>query len=203
MEQLNPPRKSRFTADEYLQIEEVSQTKHEFRNGQIIDMAGGTFDHALIASNMLSAITTRLKGKPCNALGSDLRVKIPGKPHYCYPDVTIVCGPPRFDPPDRKTTITNPQIVIEVSSPSTIEDDRFDKFDDYMRIDSLQEYILVAQDRMRVKSFYLQSDGIWAIGPTHAEPDASVTLRSLGISIPLTEIYAGIDFYRAEARSPF
>ena len=192
MEQLIPPHKSRFTVEEYLRMEEESEFRHEFRDGRIIDMAGGTFDHSLIALNIGAELRNRLKDKPCKALGSDLRVLIPGKSHYSYPDVTVVCGTPLFDPPDRTHTLTNPQVILEVTSPSTAADDRADKFYDYMRIESLREYLLVAQDRMRVDSFYRQVDGIWAIGPSVEGPDASIAFRSLGFPIPLAEIYAGV-----------
>jgi Uma2 family endonuclease len=78
----------------------------------------------------------------------------------------VICEPPIFDPPDKQTTITNPQVIIEVSSPSTLADDRKDKFYDYISIESLKEYILVAQDEARVDTFYRHTDGIWAIGPS-------------------------------------
>jgi Uma2 family endonuclease len=193
MEQLIPPKKSRFTAEEYLQMEAASASKHEYRHGQIIDMAGGTFNHASLSAKCLTALAARLAGKPWTAIGSDLRVRITGTHHYCYPDVTVVGGTPLFDPPDQALNLINPQVIIEVSSPSTEKDDRGDKFYDYMRIESLKEYFLISQDRLRVDTFYRQTDGIWAIGPSYNLPDTSVLFRSLHFSIPISEIYAGVD----------
>jgi len=166
MEQLIPPQTRRVTVDEYLRMEEASETKHEFRDGRIIDVAGGTFAHGDIAANLIFQLKNQFKGNTCKAVGSDVRVRITRTPHYCYPDVTVICEPPIFDPPDKQTTITNPQVIIEVSSPSTLADDRKDKFYDYISIESLKEYILVAQDEARVDTFYRHTDGIWAIGPS-------------------------------------
>jgi Uma2 family endonuclease len=188
-----PQQKQRFTVDEYLLMEEQSAARHEFRHGQIIDTAGGTLEHGRIAAGLIREIGNRLKGKPCYPVGSDVRVKITGKPHYCYPDVTIVCGPVIFDPPDKRTTIVNPQVVIEVTSPSTAEDDRADKFYDYMRIDSLKEYLLVSQEKMRVDTFYRQDDRIWAIEPSFEGKETSVRFRSLGITVPLIDIYSEVE----------
>ncbi len=156
-------------------------------------MAGGTLEHAEIAANLISELKARFKGGPCKALGSDLRVRITDTINYCYPDVTVVCGPPAFDPPDKRITITNPQVIFEVSSASTFYDDRRAKFYDYISIDSLQEYILVDQDRARVDTFYRHPDGIWAIGPSSDGLAASLKLRSLDITIPLADIYAGVE----------
>lgn len=194
MEQPIPHQVRRYSEAEYLRIEEASASKREFRNGLLVDMAGGTFEHGRIAANLLRFIGNRLEGKPCQAVGSDMRIRIAPTGNYLYPDVSIVCGPPVFDPPDRRTSIANPQVVIEVTSPSTESADRTDKFSDYMRVESLREYILIAQDRPRIDTFYRQSDGVWAIGTAVVRMDEALGFPSLGISIPLTEIYADIAF---------
>jgi Uma2 family endonuclease len=199
MEQLIPPKTSRITVEDYLRMENASETKHEFRHGRIISMAGATFEHVSIATNLTRQIGNQLVGTSCRVLGSDLRVRITGTSNYCYPDVMVVCGPPVFDDSDKKLHLLNPKIVIEVSSPSTVANDRGDKFYDYMSIDSLQEYVLVAQDRPRVDTFYRQSDGIWAIGPSADGISSSVTFRSLRISLALKEIYEGVEFPDADA----
>jgi Uma2 family endonuclease len=199
MEQTVPRSSYQVTEHEYLLTEEKARTRHEFRDGRIIDMAGGTLEHAGIARNMIVEITLRLKGKPCKPYGSDLAVRINAIGNYCYPDVSVVCDPPIYANPGKRTVVTNPKIVFEVTSPDSEADDRGDKFNDYRRIESLEEYILVSQQRAQVETFYRQTDGIWAIGPTSAGLDASMKLRSLPIEIPLSEIYAGISFAAAEA----
>ena len=194
MEQVIPSRTSRWTEAEYLVMEEASPVKHEFRNGQVIDMAGGTLEHGLIAANLLGELRNRFKEKPCIAVGSDMRVRISETGHYCYPDVSVVCGPPVFHPADRRTNLVNPQVLIEVTSASTASNDWADKFYDYMRIETLREYVLVSQDRPRVHTFYRQSDGVWAIGPFFARQEESLKFRSLNIELPLSEIYGGVAF---------
>jgi len=190
-----------MTEDEYLRMEEAAETKHEFWNGQIIDMAGATVVHVEISTNLIRHLGNRLQGKPCKPYNSDLRVRINESGHYCYPDVTVVCGPVEYARPDRRTTIVNPQVVIEVASPSSEARDIGEKFDDYRQVPSLQEYFLVSQDRARVQSFYRQSDGVWAFGPSYTDLKQSVKFRSLGIEIPLADIYAGVELPPAEKKS--
>jgi Uma2 family endonuclease len=201
MEQLIPQLTSRMTEDDYLRMEEGANTKHEFRNGKIIDMAGATPAHVGIATNLAIEIGVRLKGKSCRIYGTDLRVRVNKSGSYCYPDLTVVCGPLEYARPDQQMTIVNPRIVIEVTSPSTEAIDRGGKFTDYRRIDSLEEYFLVSQERAEVETFYRQPDGVWAIGPTVVGQDQSVKFRSLGIEISLSEIYAGIELPTAQAKA--
>jgi len=193
MEQLIPPPQPwRMTEDEYLRMEETSPIKHEFRNGQIVDMARGTEPHSDIAGNLIQHIRNRLKGKPCKAYGSDLRVRISESGDYCYPDVTVVCGNPEFSRPDSRVSVMNPTLVVEVTSPSTEADDRGEKFSQYRSVNSLSEYVLISSVRMQVESFYKQPDGVWAIGPTLTRIDSAVRLRSLEIDLPLADIYAQV-----------
>ena len=207
MEQPIPEFSRRYTEEEYLRFAEASGAKHEYRDGRIIPyggwevdaaglivgMAGGTFDHGVIAANLTRAIGNRLQGRPCWVVGSDVRVRLTRKATYYYPDVSVGCHAPIFIPPDRRTTVTNPQVVIEVLSPSTIAADRGEKLYDYVRIDSLHEYALVDQDVPRVVIFSRHFDGTWAIGPAVEGLDASVTFSSLGVTVPLAEVYAGVD----------
>jgi Uma2 family endonuclease len=106
--------------------------------------------------------------------------------------VIVVCGEPVFDPPQPQLNLPNPRVLIEVSSASSETDDRGEKFYDYMSIDLLQEYMIVVQDKIRVDTFYRQSDGIWTIGPSATTIEASVTFRSLSVNVPVAEIYAGV-----------
>jgi Uma2 family endonuclease len=189
MEQLK-----RISEADYLRMEESAKTKHEFRGGKIVDMAGGTEPHAGIASNLIFSLKGALKGKPCKAYGSDLKVRISESGDYCYPDVSVVCGGPEFHNPQSRVAVSNPRLIIEVTSPSSEADDRGDKFTGYRAIQSLEEYMLVSQQRAQVETFYRQSDGIWAIGPTVMGMDRTVQFRSLEIDISMKEIYDDIQF---------
>jgi Uma2 family endonuclease len=200
MEQLIPP-PTRITEEQYLRAEETAVERHEFRSGQMIDMAGGTSDHAAIASNLLGEIRAQLKGKPRRAFGSDLRVRTDEAGHYAYPDVFVVCGNIEYHQPEKRTTVVNPRVIIEVLSTSTETADRGIKFTDYRSIQAVQEYFLVSQLRTEVESFYRQPDGIWAFGPRYTKPDQSVKFRSLEIEIPVSEIYAGVQFHSGQVPS--
>jgi Uma2 family endonuclease len=184
----------RYTVAEYVAIDEASEIKYEFRDGEIIAMSGALFEHVQISSNLNRHLGNRLAGTLCQALNSDLRVRALRNRRYCYPDVTVVCGPPAFDPPDRRVTVVNPRVVFEVLSESTEASDRGEKFTRYRQAESLLEYVLVAQDRPQVEPFYLGTDGVWSIGQVIDGLDGVVHLRSLGIDLPLAEIYERVTF---------
>ena len=142
------PRRS-FTFREYLELEEASNVKHEFFAGEIYAMAGGTPEHAALSVAVSSALFEQLAESDCRVYSSDLRIRVVETGLATYPDVTVVCGPLEHDPESR-TTIVNPTVVIEVTSPSTDGYDRGEKLDHYQRIPSLRECVLVAHDARRV-----------------------------------------------------
>jgi Uma2 family endonuclease len=190
-----PVEKRRYTIDEYLKLEFDSALRHEFHDGEILEMAGGTYEHSLIKSNLIRELGNALKGEPCRVLESDLRVRINRKPLYVYPDISVVCGLPRFDPQDaRNMTILNPRVVIEVLSPSTEAYDRGVKFNQYREIETFQEYVLVAQDQPSVETYLRQqSGGSWLLTPCSGLT-GSVRIQCLDVTISLAEIYAGIEW---------
>lgn len=194
----------RYTVEEYLAIDEGAEVRYEYRDGEIIDMSGGTFEHALIASNLIRHAGNRLAGSPCRVFTSDLRVRALRNRRYCHPDVTVVCGQPVFDPPNRRVTVVNPKVVFEVLSTSTELSDRGEKFDRYRQADSLSDYFLVAQDRPRVEPFFRQPDGMWLIGHAINGLDGVVHVRSLNIDLPLAEIYEAVELppFPAEFNQP-
>lgn len=184
----------RMTVSEYLALEETSRDKHEFRDGQRIMMAGGTFQHGVIAINIARAFGNRLVGGPCTMFDSTVKIRPGESARFVYPDAGVVCGTPQFAPEDpHQTTILNPRLVIEILSPSTEAYDRGDKFTSYREATSLREYVLVSQTQPHVETFYRRDTGEWVFNPA-AGLDAVVRLQSLGIEVPLSEIYAGINF---------
>lgn len=184
----------RFTPQEYLRLEEKAEVKHEFHAGEILAMSGGNYRHSRIISNLIRAVGNRLDGSPCYVLESNMRVRLARDDRYVYPDSTVVCGEPQFDPLDaNQTTIVNPRVVFEVLSESTEGYDRGAKFTAYRDLPSLDAYVLVAQDRPQVETFVRQSDGAWLFEPWRGL-EASAKLRPLSIDLPLAEVYAGIAF---------
>jgi Uma2 family endonuclease len=130
------------------------------------------------------------------AHGSDLRLRVSESGDYIYPDVMVICGAAQFHPPTSQSTVVNPALITEVTSPSTESDDRGRKFGMYRTLGSLREYWLVSQEQMEVETFYRQADGIWAIGPRLTQPESSIALRCEDISLSLTDIYADVQFNR-------
>lgn len=186
--------KRRYTVAEYLAMEETALERHEYHDGAILAMSGGTYAHGSISTNLIGALWQRLRGKPCQPKGSDVRVRWGVGARYVYPDVSIVCGEPIFDPDDTQPrSILNPRTVIEVLSDSTKAYDRGDKFEGYRTIASLQEYVIVAQDRPLVETFNRQADGSWRLD-TYGGLDAAAQFRSMDLELPLSEIYLGIVF---------
>ena len=184
--------KTKLTVAEYLAFERSSESKHEFFDGELFAMTGGTPAHSLIATNFASEARAALKERPCVVFNSDLRVKVNATGLYTYPDVTIVCGEQKFDDEQRDTLI-NPTIVVEVLSKSTASYDRGPKSKHFRKIDSLQALILIEQDSPAVEVYRRQSDGNWILTDATELTD-SIAIEAIGISIPLAEIYRNVTF---------
>lgn len=183
--------KIRFTPQEYLALERKSETRNEYYNGEIFAMAGASREHNLTVANLLRDIGNQLEDRPCESYPSDMRVFIEATGLYTYPDVSVVCGEPRFQ--DREVdTLLNPTVIVEVLSPSTEAYDRGDKFRHYRRIDSLREFVLISQDRMMVERYTRQGKD-WVLSDM-TDPDQVLKLESIGCQIPLGRIYAKIKF---------
>ena len=187
-----------LTPEQYLEIEEKADFKSEYWDGQMYAMAGGTPHHADAAGGVLSALMTRLKAKGCGVFGSDLRVRDSYKGLYTYPDVAVVCGEPVLGP---QLTLTNPIVLIEVLSPTTEASDRGFKFERYQHIDTLKEYVLISQEKPRVETYLRQQDGSWRY-QSFEGLNSSVAFQSVGVEVPLSEIYDGVMFRNWFATDP-
>ncbi len=189
-----PPETRCYTIHEYLALEEAADVKHEFDNGAVIAMSSGTFQHSQITVNLTSELRTRLKGSPCQTLESNMRLRVKNAGKYVYPDITVICNKPVFDSDDLKqTTITNPTVIIEVLSQSTERYDRGKKFDAYRELPTLREYVLISQDEPRVDIYQRRDDGQWVF-KWFQGMEQSAEFESLGISIPMHEIYLNVEF---------
>lgn len=184
------PRKP-LTPEEYLKAERLAEFKSEYIGGDAFAMAGGKFNHSCISSNIIRSTGNLLAAQSCKVLGSDMRVS-PYADSYFYPDVSIACGQTKFLD-DKKDTLLNPIVIVEVLSPSTATFDRGSKFFAYRQMPSLQDYILVSQDRVLVEHHARQADGSWLLREYRQLSDL-LKLDSLGISVPLTAIYERVEF---------
>lgn len=192
-----PLEKRRYTIAEYLAMEEMSQVKHEFHNGEILAMSGGSVEHGLISGNIFFALKKRLDDTPCQPLNDQIRVRIRTESRYVYPDVSIVCGELDRDPDDQKCSITNPRVLIEVLSESTESYDRDEKFSLYRKVASLEEYVLISQSRAQVESYLRQSDE-WGKFTFTSGIESILTIASLGLQIPIAEIYKGVQLRESD-----
>jgi Uma2 family endonuclease len=157
--------RTHVSEQEYLAFERASEERHEYADGEIFAMSGGTWEHSLIASNITGELRAALGDRPCTAHGSDMRIHIPSTGRYTYADALIVCDKPVFTD-EVRDTLVNPVVIVEVLSDSTERYDRGDKFEQYQTIASLREYVLVSQKKARIEHFRKQADGTWVLRVT-------------------------------------
>ena len=186
-----------YNVEDYFAIEESSAIKHEFFGGEIFAMAGASLRHNRINGNVYAALRARLQGTPCEAFSNDLRVRTPGG-LYTYPDVLVVCGSVELSKTDRLDTVLNPTVLVEVLSESTKDYDRGGKFALYRELPSLREYVLIEQELIHVAHYVSPllasaAHADWT-QRQYTRTHESITLPSLGVDLPLAEIYARVDF---------
>jgi Uma2 family endonuclease len=182
----------RLTPEQYLEAERAAEFKHEYYNGQIYAMSGGSYRHGQIIGNVTTELTNGLKRRPCSVVPQDLRLRVSPDGLYTYPDVIVICGDPRFAD-NRQDTLLNPALIVEVLSPSTEAYDRGFKSAQYRTVESLEEYALVSQAEPRVEVFRRQPGGHWLLSEAIGL-DAVCHFESLECSVPLAEIYAKVTF---------
>ncbi len=169
-----------------MRIEEAARLKHEYFEGAIYAMAGGTPEHAAIASNVITMLTNELRGSGCRVHSADLRVRVRASGLVTYPDITVICGPFEGDADD-PSTATNPRLIVEVLSPSTAAYDRGEKLAHYKRIESLQAVILVAYDSEQIEAYQRLDGTEWSRAT--AGPGESTTVPAVGCSFDVDEVY--------------
>lgn len=188
-----PRRKLRFTAEEYLAFERAAERKHEYLDGQIYVMAGASPPHNQICFNLAGELHSQLKGTSCYGFTSDQKIRTDPMDLFSYPDLTIVCGAPKFHD-EHQDVILNPKIIIEVLSPTTEAYDRGEKFVRYQQLKSLSDYILVAQDRPSVEHYVRQKGKRPCLFTVETEISAEIVIDSIKCRLKLADIYDRIDF---------
>ncbi len=181
----------RYSPTDYLALERAGEFKHEFFDGEMFLMAGGTIEHSQVAANVIRALGNALADTGCRVLTSDMKIKLPTG-LYTYPDASVVCDQPQYED-DHKDVLLNPLLIVEVLSPSTEAYDRGQKFRHYQTCPSLREYVLIAQDRSAVDHYLRQPSGQWLL-TTFESLDATMPLPSLGVGLRLRDIYAKVEF---------
>jgi Uma2 family endonuclease len=171
-----------YMLEDYLSVEEMSTVRHEFLNGDIFAMAGGTPEHAALSAAAVIVLGRRLEGRACRPYSADLRIRVVAT----YADAAVICGDPIRDPAS-PTHVTNPIVIVAVLSQSTEAYDRGQKREHYQQIASLREYVLVAQDKREIEVYARPTGGIWQRCVHRA--GQSVELPSLAIQFTVDELY--------------
>jgi Uma2 family endonuclease len=175
----------RFSFGQYLRVDTDSSVKHEFLDGMILAMAGGTPDHAALAVAVATSLNRQLEGKRCRVYSSDLRVRALATGFAGYPDVTVVCNKLELDPADANTA-TNPAVAVEILSPSTEQYDREAKLRQYQTIPSVQHVVLVAHDERRIDVWSRHGDD-WSV--TTARQGEQANLPGIGCTLDVDDVY--------------
>jgi Uma2 family endonuclease len=181
---------------QYLAIERAAEERSEYLDGEMVAMTGGSRNHVLIVGNLVRELGSQLRDRPCEVYPTDLRVQVAQTGLYTYPDVTVVCGEPRFED-EQLDTLLNPTVILEVLSPTTESYDRGRKFEHYRTLGSLLEYLLVSQSQPRIERFLRQGEGAWLFSDA-AGLEAVLTLPSIGCELALAEVYAKVRFPGAD-----
>jgi Uma2 family endonuclease len=187
---------NRYTPEEYLAIDRLAEFKSEYIDGEIVAMTGGSRPHNIIVWNLSRFLGNCFEGRACESYSNDMRVKIKPSTRYVYPDLVAVCGEPGFEDAEIDILL-NPSLVVEVLSRTTQSYDRGDKSAHYRKIESLIEYLLIAQDRVSIEQYRRQGD-VWTLTEI-TDPATTLVLESVGCEIPVREIYARLDFAGQDA----
>ena len=182
----------KLSITEYFKLELKSPTRHEYRQGEIIEMTGGTPTHNEIIGALTVILRIALKGKPLQVFVTDQRLFIPDLQVYTYPDVMVVPRPIALQE-GRKDTVTEPILIVEVLSKSTKNYDRGEKFEDYRSISSFQEYVLIDPTKPHVEHYCKQSTNQWLLSE-YSQLEDRLEISSLGIELNLAEIYENVEF---------
>ncbi len=190
--------KTLLSPQEYLARERAADFRSEYYRGEMFAMAGASLAHTIIKDNFAREAGNQLKDGPCRVVTSDLRVKVSATGLYTYPDVVIFCEDALFE--DKvMDTLLNPRVVVEVLSDSTEKYDRGVKFAHYRQLPSVQEYVLIAQDRPLVERYVRQPDGSWLL-TAFTERSQVLAFASISVQVALSEIYRDVQFPETTAR---
>lgn len=185
-----------YTGEEYFALEEKSDIKHEYHQGEIVPMTGGTTNHNRIIINLVAFLKFAFRGKPLSLFTSDVRLCLPEYDRYTYPDVQIISGDISYYE-NRQDTVTNPAVIVEVLSNSTRIYDKGDKFKYYRSLPRFQEYITIDQYGFEVEQYVKTDDGKWLVTYLDSE-DSVLSLAAVEFEISLKDLYEGVKFEESE-----
>ncbi|MDQ3688404.1 MAG: Uma2 family endonuclease [Acidobacteriota bacterium] len=186
------PTTTLLTPEEYLALEREAEFKSEYVDGVIYAMTGAKYWHVQVVGNITAELVFQLRKRPCSILPTDMKVRLPDSSKFFYPDVSVVCGEPQFHD-ERTDVILNPVLIVEVLSKSTASFDRGDKFQAYQTLESLREYILVAQNKPVVEQYVRQTKEEWTYKAVVGR-DSSLLLPSVECTLNLSAVYDKVNW---------
>lgn len=179
----------RMTESEYLAFERASHERHAYADGEIFAMPWRTLEHSRIAANIIRRIGEALSDQTCSVQTSDMRIYVPASGRYVYPDASVLCGRAEFKD-DKRDTLLNPRVIVEVLSASSEAYDRGDKFAQYRSIASVLHYVMAAHDAARIEVFTRQDDGAWLLR-TYGSGERAA-LPAIGVLLDVNQVYANV-----------
>lgn len=188
---MSTPPIPKVTLEEYLAAERASDTRHEYMSGQVCAMGAATGPHSTVASNLIREVGVRLKGQPCSVFAIGVRLQVPGDDACLYPDVMVICGDVACAD-EKHDMVVNPKVIFEVLPESTESYDRGAKWAHYRHLESLAEYVMVAQDRQHVEQFVRRPDGSWLFRE-HDGAKGRLRLASVRCEVALADVYYRVD----------
>ena len=199
---MEPPVAKPFVSvQSYLVSEHAALDRHEYVRGRVIVKPPDSHEHDHILGNLLFNLHGALEGSPCAVKSSNMRLCMEPAAVYAFADLSVVCGPPHFDPVDEpRTTLLNPRVVLEIASELTAADDYGKRFHRYMSLASMEEYVVVDESEAAARSYLRQPNGSWSV-TFFDDMQATLRLRCIGVELPLAEVYAGVTF-RPEEGDP-
>lgn len=184
-----------LTPEQYLEIERAAETRSEYLAGEMYSMAGASRNHGRIVGNAFSLLHQQLEGRDCEAASTDIRLAVPRRNLITYPDVFVTCGPDQYLD-NRRDTLADATLIVEVLSPATKNYDRGEKFLFYRTLPSFREYLLLAQDEVRAEHWSRQPDGSWVMRE-FLSPSDEIDLASISCRVRLDAVYARVEFVAA------
>lgn len=182
-----------YSLEEYFALEDASDARFEYWDGDIICMSGGTLAHGIISSNVHYVLAAGVRGGKCRAFTGDMPIWTPTLPPYRYPDASVVCDEPEYKNKKGHDALVNPVVIVEVLSPSTAALDEGPKFVAYQAVPTLRDYLLISQDEPRVAHYTRLGGDSWQRRDVTGL-DASLELESIGCALRLRDIYDGVAF---------
>ncbi|MET0753934.1 MAG: Uma2 family endonuclease [Pyrinomonadaceae bacterium] len=189
-----PKLKTKISIEDYLEGEKTSQIKHEYVSGEVYAMAGASDKHHRISANLFKKLDSHLENSECEAFMAEMKLKVNEDTFY-YPDVFVACDKPAKSAYQRET----PVLIIEVISPSTRQIDRREKLRAYQQMESVQEYLIIEQDKVHIELHRRQPDGRWiTYFYNTGDFDEQIRFESVDLTTNLEEIYSRVKFEEQE-----